>query len=140
MVGLVHSNIGESLAASGDHHGALEAYAKALDILSRTLPPEHPDLAYPLKGRGQSRLALGDLPGALLDLERAAALYDNTDAADPVERADVEFSLAKVHRALGEEARARTWATAARQRLLDLEQTDRPAEITAWLDKTETRP
>jgi tetratricopeptide (TPR) repeat protein len=131
-LGILQSNIGESLAASGDHRGALEAYADALALLERVLPPDHADLAFPYKGRAQSRLALGDPAGARVDLERALRLHE-ANPGEPVERADVEHTLARVLLASGEGTRALELARAAHQRLVDLGHHEAAAAITTWI-------
>ncbi|MEM9454508.1 MAG: serine/threonine-protein kinase [Myxococcota bacterium] len=135
-VGMLDSNIGESLAARGEHQQALAAFGKALDTLERALPPEHPDLAFPYKGRGQSRLALGDRTGARADLERALQLHEQ-DSGEPVERADLEFSLARALDEDQERERARALAESAYARLLEHGHDDAAATIMAWRDKNE---
>ncbi|MFV8755908.1 protein kinase domain-containing protein [Nannocystaceae bacterium ST9] len=97
-VGMLYSNIGESQAALGDHAAALDAYADALALLGRVLPPDHLDLAFPYKGRGKSRLARGDHAGAILDLEQALRLHE-ANPGEPLERADVEDALARARMA-----------------------------------------
>jgi tetratricopeptide (TPR) repeat protein len=137
-VGLLQSNIGESLAASGDQRGALDAFAEALQILERALPADHPDLALPYKGRGQVRLALGERDAALADLERALALHE-ANPNEPIEHADVEFTLARALFDAGEPTRARALATSAEQRLLELGHTGEAAEVSTWIhDHTRT--
>jgi tetratricopeptide (TPR) repeat protein/predicted Ser/Thr protein kinase len=139
-VGLLYSNLGESQAALGDHEAALESYAHALELLSHSLPPDHLDLAFPYKGRGQSRHALGQHTGAILDLEHALALH-LASPGEPVEQADVEFTLARMLDAQGEHARARTLVERAKTRLLDLGHTERAADLLHWLDThDETSP
>ncbi|PRQ09704.1 Serine/threonine-protein kinase PrkC [Enhygromyxa salina] len=131
-VGLLRANLGESLAAVGDHQGALAAYAEALEILTTAWPADHSDLAIPYKGRAQSRLALGDPAGARVDLERALALHE-ANPGEPIEHADVEFSLARALLELGERERALTLAVAAQRRFDGLGQPESVATIAAWL-------
>jgi serine/threonine protein kinase/Tfp pilus assembly protein PilF len=138
-VGLLRANLGESLAAIGDYQGALAAYAEALALLTRALPAEHLDLAVPYKGRGQARLALGDPDGARVDLERALALHE-ANPGEPIERADVEFSLARTLHELGERDDAFVLANAALQRYHDLGQPESVADISAWLEGRQQRP
>lgn len=133
-LGLLSSNIGESLAASGDHQGALEAYARALRLLERNLREDHPDLALPYKGRGQTKLALGNPRGARSDLERALALHE-ANPGEPIERADVEFALARALFAMGEHERASELATVAHHRFDEAGYVNRAHDITAWLDQ-----
>ncbi|MEM7157760.1 MAG: serine/threonine-protein kinase [Myxococcota bacterium] len=133
-VGVLDSNTGETLAALGDHQGALESFSKALDLLERTLPPEHADLALPFKGRAQSRLALGDAAGARIDLERALLLHE-ANPGEPVERADVERTLAEVLLELGERERALLVAEDAHARLREHGQDEAAATLATWIDE-----
>ncbi len=129
---ILYSNIGESLAALHEYDTALEAFVDCLAILERKLPADHPDLAFPLKGRGQVRLALGSAALAAVDLERALALHEK-HPGEPLERADVEFSLARALAELGEWARAEALARSAQARYLDLNQSERANDIASWL-------
>ncbi len=133
-VGVLHSNIGESLAAQGDHQGALDAYARALGVLEPTLPRDHRDLAFPTKGRGGSRLALGDIAGAIVDLRRARELHE-ANPGEPREHADVEFTLARALAAGGERSSAIGAARAAHRRLLEVENNAAAADVEAWLNE-----
>ena len=96
------------------------------------LPPEHGDLALPLKGRGQSRLALGQHAAAIVDLERALELHE-ANPGEPVERADVEFTLARALLESGEPERAIDLATAAQQRLAELGHAEAALTIRQWI-------
>lgn len=130
----LHSNLGESQAALGRLRLARESFERALEIYGRTLPPDHPELALPLKGRGQVALASGDAAQAVDDLERALALQLGNDA-EPLELADVRFSLA---RALASNdgmrsARARELARLARDDFARLQLPDRVDAVEAWL-------
>jgi tetratricopeptide (TPR) repeat protein len=129
---VLHSNLGESFAALGEYEAALEEFELGIALLQRKLPAEHLDFAFPYKGRGQARLALGSPALARLDLERALALHEQ-HPSEPLERADVEFSLARALFELGEAASAETLAQAARTHYLELDQSERAAEIAAWL-------
>ena len=131
-VGMLYSNLGESQAAMGDHEAALESYAHALELLARSLPPDHLDLAFPYKGRAQSRDALGQHAGAILDLQQALGLH-LANPGEPVEHADVEFTLARMLDAQAEHERALALAEQARARLLELGHIERAADISNWL-------
>ena len=133
-MGLLDSNIAEALAATGDHTTALAVYADALVILEAALPPDHADLAFPYKGRGQSQLALGQLDAARQDLERALAVHEQ-HPGEPVERADVEFSLARVLAGGKEHERALSLARDAQARLGSRGQDRLVAKIETWLDE-----
>lgn len=138
-VGMNYSNTGETLVALGDHAGAQTAFADALTILERALPAEHLDLALPYKGRAQSRLALGEPELAVVDLERALSLHVRTPA-EPLERADVEFTLAQALALTGAQRRARELAVTAQQRLAELGQVERAATIDSWILEHDDRP
>lgn len=131
-VGTLYSNMGESLVALGDHESAGTAFADALAILEPALPPGHSDLAFPYKGRAQSRLALGDLKAAIADLEHALSLHEG-NPGEPVERADVEFTLARALAKTGKHDRALALAVVARQRLADLGQSEQAETISSWI-------
>lgn len=133
-VARLHSNLGESQAALERHVQARESFARALEIYARTLPPDHPDLALPLKGRGQVALAMGDAVQAVEDLELALSLQ-TASAAEPLEIADIRFSLA---RALADAAgsrssRAMTLAEHARADFARVRLADRVRAVDEWL-------
>lgn len=130
----LHSNIGESQLALGQLDAARSSFARSLSILTRTLPADHPDLALPFKGRGQAALAAGQPAEAIADLERALGLL-LTSGGEPLELADVRFSLARALRAGGERppTRARTLAREARADFASVHMDDRVATIDAWL-------
>ncbi|MCA9696755.1 MAG: tetratricopeptide repeat protein, partial [Myxococcales bacterium] len=129
---ILHSNLGESFAALQEYDEALAAFDRSLTLLERSLPADHPDLALPLKGRGQVRLALGSPALAAVDLERALSLHTQ-HPGEPLERADVEFSLALALAALGEDPRADELARSAQAHFLELQQDERADEIARWL-------
>ncbi|MCA9712066.1 MAG: tetratricopeptide repeat protein, partial [Myxococcales bacterium] len=135
-LGLIDSDIGESLAASGDHEGALAAYEAALRNFEAALPSDHLDFALAYKGRGQVQLELGQVAAARRDLEHALSLHERSPG-EPVERADVEFSLARVLLRSGERGRALELARHAQAGLLELGHAGMAASITSWLSEHE---
>ncbi|MEM7156771.1 MAG: protein kinase [Myxococcota bacterium] len=137
-LGVLHSNIGETLLALERHNEAIESFDRALAILELT--PDHPRLALPLKGRGLARLTTGAAAAAVDDLARALTVHEGS-GGEPIEVAEVEFGLA---RALVEAEtagpRPRQLARAARKRFSDLDLVDRVEAIDQWLDaSTNTR-
>jgi tetratricopeptide (TPR) repeat protein len=130
----LHSNIGESQAALGQLDLARASFDRALSIYARTLPPDHPDLALPLKGRGQVSLALGRTKEAIDDLERALNLQLES-GGEPLELADLRFSLAKAWTAHDgkQTARAEQLAQQARADFEARGMSERVTEISAWL-------
>jgi hypothetical protein len=129
---ILHSNLGESLAALHEYDAALLEFDRCIALLQRTLPDGHLDFAFPYKGRGQVRLALGSPALARLDLERALALHEQ-HPSEPLERADVEFSLARALVELGEREAGEALARTAQTHYLEVQQTERADEIAAWL-------
>jgi tetratricopeptide (TPR) repeat protein len=131
---LLHSNIGESQMALGELESARASFDRALSIQAQSLPPDHPDLALPLKGRGQVALALGRSAEAVDDLERALSLRLES-GGEPLELADLRFSLAKAATAheRKKSARAKLLAQQARADFEARDMGERVAEIDAWL-------
>ena len=103
-------------------------------MLARRLPPEHPNLALPYNGRGQARLARGRYAEARADLEHALELQA-ASPGEPLEQADIEFSLARALVELDEDDRARELAEQARSRYRELGQNNQAQDIDAWLER-----
>lgn len=130
----LRSNLGESLLALGRLDEAGESFALALAIHARTLPADHPALALPLKGRGQVALAQGRAREAVDDLERALSLQ-LAQGGEPLEIADLQFSLAQALTARdgARPARAAALARQAREGFEHRDMRERVAAIDAWL-------
>jgi serine/threonine protein kinase/tetratricopeptide (TPR) repeat protein len=134
LIANLYANIGESQVALGEHEAAEAAFARALELLERRLPAEHPSLALPYKGRGQAKLARGRYAEARTDLEHALELQA-ASPGEPLERADIEFSLARALVELDEDDRARELAEQARSRYRELGQGNQAKDIDAWLER-----
>lgn len=130
----LRSNLGESLLALGRLDEAGESFARALAIHALTLPADHPALALPLKGRGQVALAQGRAREAVDDLERALSLQ-LAQGGEPLEIADLQFSLAQALTARdgARPARAGALARQAREGFEHRDMRERVAAIDAWL-------
>jgi tetratricopeptide (TPR) repeat protein len=74
QVGMVLSNIGETLLALGRRDAAEDNFVRARAIVERALGARHLLLAFPLKGIGLAELARGRPGEAIAPLERALAL------------------------------------------------------------------
>jgi tetratricopeptide (TPR) repeat protein len=139
IVGLLQSNIGETLLALGRAEAAQTEFEHALKILDQSVGPDHANLAFPLKGLGLARLGRGQPGLALAPLERALALQTQSGAAaDPQELAEIRWGLARALDALGREpARVRALAEAAASgyRSLGSESSERASEIDRWLGR-----
>jgi eukaryotic-like serine/threonine-protein kinase len=134
--GFLLSNTGETLLALDQLDRAQADFAQALEILEAKLGPQHADLAFPLKGLGLAHLRAGRPRDALPPLERALALNEGAPGADPQERAEIRWALARALRAAGREparARALAEAAAAGYRGLRADWKDRVREIERWL-------
>lgn len=124
---------GEVLLARDDPDAALPLLQRALEMNTAVVPEDHPELAFALTALGEAKLALGRIPDAAQDLERAARLRG--DERDPMLRAQTDFALA---RALAEAEPARA-DILARQAMADFERSadprrDRSAEVLDWLE------
>lgn len=90
-LGLAHSNLAEALLAAGEWSEARLHAELALTELEASLPPDHADLAYPLKALGWALLETGDLEGARRHLTRALALTTGSE----VESNEIRALLAR---------------------------------------------
>jgi tetratricopeptide (TPR) repeat protein/predicted Ser/Thr protein kinase len=134
--GFLLSNTGETLLALDQLDRAQADFAQALEILVAKLGPQHADLAFPLKGLGLAHLRAGRPRDALPPLQRALALDEGAPGADPQERAEIRWALARALRAVGRDparARALAEAAAAGYRGLGNDWKDRVREIERWL-------
>lgn len=90
-VGMAHSNLAEALLAGGEWNDARKHAELALIELESALPPDHADLAYPLKALGGALLETGDLAAAERHLTRALALTHGSE----VESSEIRALLAR---------------------------------------------
>ena len=96
---LTRSNVAEALVRLGRHDEAL-AILDEIEPSLRQREQRHPDLAaLPLKTRGMALLGKNDPRGALAPLERAFELL-REHPGSPLERADVQWALARTLRLL----------------------------------------
>lgn len=90
-VGIARSNLAEALLAGGKSSEARKHAEVALIELESALPPDHADLAYPLKALGGALLETGDLAAAERHLTRALALTHGSE----VESREIRALLAR---------------------------------------------
>jgi tetratricopeptide (TPR) repeat protein len=136
-VGLVRSNIGETLLALDRPEQARAAFEQALAVLRAGWGPDHAELALPLKGLGLAELALDRPAAAAEHLEQALRLRD-AETGDPQEIAEIEWSLARALFALGRDrARGRALAASALDRYRGLGEAwaERARNIDIWLER-----
>ncbi|MFV8749590.1 protein kinase domain-containing protein [Nannocystaceae bacterium ST9] len=91
-LGMAHSNLAEALLAGGAWSEARRHAELARSELESALPPDHADLAYPLKALGWALLETGDLDGAERHLTRALALASGSE----VESSEIRALLTRV--------------------------------------------
>jgi tetratricopeptide (TPR) repeat protein/predicted Ser/Thr protein kinase len=136
-LGTLLSNLGESLVALGRPDEARPALERGLKILRARLGPQHPDLAYPLKGLGLAALAADRPQAALTYLEDALRLTP-PQGADPRERAEIGWGLARALRRAGRSPeRARGLAEEARRvyRSLGADGVQQVRDIDGWMGR-----
>ena len=119
-LGAEHQIIGRALTMRGDWEResgkldeALASYARSVAIRKAALGEDHPDLSLSLLGTGRTLLELGRTTEAVRDLDRAVALLDSPDA-DPIDRGQARFHLARALTAAGTPERVAGLLDAAR--------------------------
>ncbi|MBZ5714919.1 serine/threonine-protein kinase [Nannocystis pusilla] len=127
------SDEGEALLALGQADAALARFSASRAGLADIHPDDHELLAYPLHGEGAALLALGRAEEAVPPLRRALHIRSR-GPADPLERAETTWALARAlaaldavaeAAALGREAHATFTALGSRGDL-------RRAELERW--------
>ncbi|HEX2568812.1 MAG TPA: serine/threonine-protein kinase [Polyangia bacterium] len=127
-------NLGTVLFRQGRYAEALADHQRSLAIQEKALGPRHPYVSDALVGIGRCEWALHHLAESRKPLERALVLRQSTEVR-PVERAEVEFTLARtLWDSRQDRPRARRLAEAARKDYAgaDASPADR-AEVDAWL-------
>lgn len=93
------NNLGLVLRAQGRLDAAADLYRRALDLLERTLGPDHPDTARALNNLAQLELERGD-PGTALPLqERAASIARASLGPSHATTRAIEAALARTRTA-----------------------------------------
>ncbi|MBL8945079.1 MAG: tetratricopeptide repeat protein, partial [Myxococcales bacterium] len=90
-VGMAHSNLAEAMLQGGEWGEARKHAELALSELGSALPPDHADLAYPLKALGGALLEAGDRDAAERHLTRALALTSGSE----IEASEIRALLAR---------------------------------------------
>ena len=94
---LLLEHLGEALRRQRRSRDAIAAFAEALDIRAKTLPPGHPGLLAPLLGLGEAYLGGGTPQKAVPPLLRALGLARG-GSVSAGQRGRVELALAQVYR------------------------------------------
>ncbi len=111
-VAVAHNNVGEALVLLERPERAREHLSLALGGLRTHLPPDHVQLAFPLKALALIDLAAEDFDTAATRLERALALHQG-DGHHAVELARTQWALARARAGQGRRSQAQRLASAA---------------------------
>ncbi len=136
------NNVASVLYSMGRYEESGREYTAALDALVVALGEQHPGLAYPLTGIGQTLVERGRPEEAIAPLERALALRTG-EAIDPFDLGDTKLALA---RALWDSNRDRPRAVelarGARQAYIDAgpERSEAKDFVEAWLKQRGLSP
>jgi eukaryotic-like serine/threonine-protein kinase len=142
LYAFAHDNLGSALQGTERFEEALGYHLRALEMLESLLGPSHPDVAISLRDQARACIGAGRHTDAVLLLERAERIFAAREG-DPGDLAEARWHLARALAAGGEEPdRARGAAQWARDTFAALgdANTDRVAEIDAWLAETATDP
>jgi eukaryotic-like serine/threonine-protein kinase len=137
-IGIALGNIGEALLALDRLEEAGRAFDEA-ELIVHALPERDPQvLSLVLKGQGQVQLRLGRPDAAVALLTQALRVREQS-VADPLELADVRWSLAQAY---GSDPRARGLAQAALQAYAELGPAGqaRREEIEQWMERFTDHP
>jgi tetratricopeptide (TPR) repeat protein len=96
------NELGMVQKAQGDLEGARASFERVLDILDKTLPPEHPYVAATTNNLGMVQKAQGDLEGARASLERALRIDEAAFGPDHPNVATEVNHLGLVQQAQGD--------------------------------------
>ncbi len=125
--------LGELARLRGDLDGALVHLAQARRLREGNLGPDNPLVAETLTLEAKVHLDRAEIVRARELLDRAYAIVGR-DGSDPLDRAEVELLLARVHGAQGNTT-ARQWATQAQEHATQADRAGRTVrdEAEAWL-------
>jgi eukaryotic-like serine/threonine-protein kinase len=127
------SNRGEVLNALGRHAEAREAFEKARDIWERELGPADRNLGYALTGLGVSYLGEGNSRDAVVVLERANKIRQDSEK-DALRRAETKFAFARaLWESKGDRRRARALADEAKREYSKGPDKTKQVEVETWL-------
>jgi Arc/MetJ family transcription regulator len=90
------------MAALGDWPGALALFENVVEVRTRTLPDDHPDLQTARMSLAAAKADLGDLRGARVLAQRVFEVLSRTLPDDHTDLQDARLILARTRAALGE--------------------------------------
>ncbi|MFL5345911.1 MAG: tetratricopeptide repeat protein [Hyalangium sp.] len=129
-VGNVLIGLGRALVRVGRLDEAERDLQRALLISEKALGPKHPQVAEALLGLGEVALERGRPAEALPPLQRAL------DEVKPPERAELQFTLARALKAMGQEPeRARSLANEALEHYRSIGNKPRGEAVSQWLNE-----
>jgi tetratricopeptide (TPR) repeat protein len=142
LFGPEHRVVGVSLANLGLHYVNQKDFARAIPqlekgqgVLTKSLAPDHPQVAQCLVGLGQAQLGLGHLQPGIAALERALHIFESHEA-EASDLGDARFSLARgLWDAGRDRKRALALAQGAKQAFLQAGEAHKKelGEVSLWL-------
>ena len=101
-----HHQLGQIKTGQGDYKSAIQYYQKALEILEKTLPANHLDLAACYSNMGLAYRLMGEYSKALLFFEKNLEIKQKTLPANHPSSATCYGNMAGVYRDMGEYSKA----------------------------------
>jgi eukaryotic-like serine/threonine-protein kinase len=134
VIGAIENNLGTAMMRAGDVAGAKVHYQRSVEVWSKALGPDHPNLAYALSGLGDVALAEHDPKAAIEPFTRALQLREHGNAAAG-DIADARIGLARARFELGLDplAVARKEVLRARDEYASVDSREGVALADAWL-------
>ncbi|MEM7157979.1 MAG: tetratricopeptide repeat protein [Myxococcota bacterium] len=132
------SNVGDALLELDRSAESLPYHQRALDSMRRALPPDHPHLAYPLRGIGQAHVLQGHPAQATDPLRTALSIFE-ANPGNPTDMATTKWWLARAL-ASTDPTSALDLARQARATLSQQHQNALATTIDTWIADTEASP
>ncbi|MEM6996093.1 MAG: serine/threonine-protein kinase [Myxococcota bacterium] len=105
-LGIPYNNLGNSLIATEQYDAALDVYVSASVLVREHYGADHPQLAVALSNVGNARMHVGDMGGAVVDLERALEICLAGLRPQHLHVANSQFQLGKVLEVAGRDEEA----------------------------------
>jgi tetratricopeptide (TPR) repeat protein/Ser/Thr protein kinase RdoA (MazF antagonist) len=132
QLGIALDSLGVALLADRRFQDALPVFTRAVVVVEKALPPDHPELASLLVGQGETLVALGRTSESVPPLERALRILEPR-GGNAMRLARARFALARALFATkGDAARVGTLAEKAR-RGFTRPSPQRAAQVADWM-------
>jgi tetratricopeptide (TPR) repeat protein len=104
--GPIYNQIGRTKCEQGKYTEAIAFYEKSLEIIKKTLHPNHPDLAYSYDNIGMVYSEMGEYSEALLYYKKTHEILEKTLSANHPNLGNSYNSLGNVYYNMGEYSKA----------------------------------